>query len=73
MQHICHGINQKFKFIVEDSGYVVIYTNMPTHTRALCARSVDAAKILLISDAKYSTLNEGWLKYKQIKFYKVGF
>ena len=55
--------NQKLNLMVEVPGYV-IYFNTPPYTRALCARSVDAAQVLLIPRAKYSTLNEGIIEIR---------
>lgn len=51
-------LNQKFKLMVENSGYL-IYSNTPPHMKTLWAKSVGATHILLIPDAKYTTLNEG--------------
>ena len=65
-------LNQKLKLMVEAPGYV-IYSNTPPHTRALWARSVDAAHALLIHGAKYSTLNEGWLRFEPVTSCHPGF
>ena len=64
-------LNQKLKLMVEALRYV-IYSNTPHHTRALLARSVDATHVLLIHGAKYSTLNEGWLRFKPVTFCHTG-
>ena len=42
--------------------WYVINSNTSPHTRALWARNVDATQTFFISDAKYSTLNEGLLR-----------
>ena len=51
--------------MIEGSRYV-IYSNTPSHTRALWARSVDAIHVLFVHDTKYSTLNEGWLRFEPV-------
>ena len=58
-------LNKKFKLMVKAPGYV-IYSNMPPHTRALWTRSVDATQAFFILGAEYSTLNEGWLRFKPL-------
>ena len=65
-------LNQKLKLMVEVSGYVIC-SNTPPHSRAIWAKSMDAAQALLISSTKYSTLNEGWLTFKPVTSCHVGF
>ena len=50
--------NQKLKLMVE--------VPILTHMRALWAKSVDAAYTLFIHSVKYSTLNEGWLRFELV-------
>ena len=65
-------LNQKFKLMIEAPRYV-IYSNKPPHTRVLWARSVDATQNLLIPSAKYSILNEGWLKFEPVTSCHIDF
>ena len=51
----------------------ILYTpTCPSHESHL-ARSVDAAQTLLIHGTKYFTSNAGWLKFKHVTSYHVGF
>ena len=51
----------------------VIYSNTPSHTRALWAKIVDATHVFLIYGAKYFTLNEGWLRFEPVIFCHIDF
>ena len=65
-------LDQKLKLVVEAPRYF-IYFNMPPHKRTLWVRSMDAAQALVIPDAKYSTLNEGYLRFKPVTSCHVSF
>lgn len=51
-------LNQKLKMMIEASKYVM-YLNTPLHTRAIWAKSVEAAHTLLIPNSNYFILNKG--------------
>ena len=57
-------LNQKFKLMVKTSDMWYILTCTLTPSREPWAKSVDATQTLLIRGAKYSTLNEGWLRFE---------
>ena len=57
--------------MAEAPGYA-LYSYTPPHTRALWARSVDAAQSFPIPGVKYYTLNERWLKFEPVTSCHVG-
>ena len=62
-------LNQKFKLMVENSGYL-IYSNTPPHMKTLWAKSVD---VVLILEAEYFILNERWMRFEPMTSCHIGF